>query len=108
MAGGYLISDQRRCYQSFLEEKKRRFFWFFEYHGYLPRGPTLVGPSLHTYERGTRDGLDMHAATSDFTLKSIVLEGHCIDPFTADTKAKDTLSAFSGVFFLHSFFFFGL
>jgi len=50
------------------------------------------------YIRTNGGSSDIHAATSDLMLKSVVLERHRIDPFTADTTAKGALPAYS-IFF---------
>src|SRR6266852_2501673 len=67
--------------------------------------PTFVKPSQRMYERGeTRDDFDVHAATSDLTLKIPSFSKDTESTrFTADTKAKGRPSVHS-VFFLFSFF----
>ena len=65
MAGGRFISDLRGTLSKNLKnmgKKTRRFSWFSEYHDYLPRG-------RHAHERGTHDGFDTHAMTSDLNVK---------------------------------------
>ena len=69
--------------------KKRRRFFFHSSgcHGYLPRGPTFVKPSLRMYEYGeTRDNFDVHATTSDLTLKISSFSKDIVPPRTPKPK----------------------